>query len=302
MKKITYTWETLPSGLTVPIGRTTEMSDHVRTAFLAIKTKAKEVQAFYKASRVELAPNCDLAKLIENAKAYWEHWFTVHSDKLEMRMLFKTLHLDRIATDILLLKNVEEKEKYLRIFATGSLDFFRREKSKAKDFLWEIEVWARLSRRISSAKLQEPPDIVLDFDDSKIGIACKKLYSEKHFQNVMSQAVSQIADSFEFGIVAINIDDLHPAEALVKAPDRRRMTEFIQNLNGQFIQRNERHLRKYLSTGRLISAIVATNVLVDVAGERPRFNNASQWDIWTIPGLTQEKDKQLRRFYDVITR
>jgi hypothetical protein len=118
---------------------------------------------------------------------------------------------------------------------------------------------------------------------------------------VISQAVGLIADAFEFGIVAINIDDLHPAGMIVKAPNRRRMNEFIQSLNGQFIQRNERHFRKYLSTGRLISAIISTNVLVDVEAERPRFNNASQWDIWTIPGLGEEKDKQLRRFYDAIT-
>ena len=219
-----------------------------------------------------------------------------------MAMLFRTLHFDRIATNILLLKDIEGKEKYLRAFASGSLDFFKREKSPAKNLLWEIEVWAPLRRKFRSVNLEEPPDIVIHFDDAKIGIACKKLYSEKHVQNVLSQAVSQIADSFDFGIVAINIDDLHPPDKLVRASDRTGMNKFIQNLNEQFIKRHARHFRKYLSSGRLISAMVSTNVIVDVETERPRYNNASQWTIWTIPGLSAEKDSQLRRFAEIVTR
>jgi hypothetical protein len=196
MKKITHSWETLPSGLAVPIGTTTDISNHVKTPYLAIKTKAEEIEALYANSRVELPRSCELSNLIENAKLYWENWFTVQTDNLDMAMLFRMLHLDRIATDILLLKDVEGREKYLRTFASGSLDFFKREKSSAKDLLWEIEVWAQLRRKFSSVSLEEPPDIVMHVDDAKIGIACKKLYSEKHVQNVLSQAVAQIEDSF----------------------------------------------------------------------------------------------------------
>jgi hypothetical protein len=275
MKKITHSWETLPSGLAVPIGTTTDISNHVKTPYLAIKTKAEEIEALYANSRVELPRSCELSNLIENAKLYWENWFTVQTDNLDMAMLFRMLHLDRIATDILLLKDVEGREKYLRTFASGSLDFFKREKSSAKDLLWEIEVWAQLRRKFSSVSLEEPPDIVMHVDDAKIGIACKKLYSEKHVQNVLSQAVAQIEDSFDFGIVAINIDDLHPTGKLVRVSDATGMNDFVQRLNGQFIQTHERHLRKYLSSGRLISAIVSTNVVVDIESATPRFNNAS---------------------------
>jgi hypothetical protein len=219
-----------------------------------------------------------------------------------MRRLFETLHLDRIATAVLLLKDIEGKEKYLTAFASGNLDFFKRERSFTKDLLWEVEVWAQLYRKIPSVHLEEPPDIVIHFEDAKIGIACKKLYSEKHVQNVLSEAVHQIADAFEFGIVALNIDDLCPPDKLVKVPDRAGLDEFMQNLNGQFIQRHERHFRKYLSNGRLISALISTNVVVDIATEQVRFNNASQCDIWTIPGLPPTKEHQLSRFYDIVTR
>lgn len=301
MKTITRTWDTLPSGVIVPIANTTDVSNHEKTT-LSIKTKAQDVEALYANNHFDLPLNCDLKNLIENAKVYWDNWFTNKPEKLDMTMLFRTLHFDRVATDILLLKGVAGKEKYLKAFASGSLDFFDRKHSTAKDLLWEIEVWASLRRKFRFVDLEEPPDIVMKFEDAKVGIACKKLYSEKHVQNVLSQAVSQIADSFDFGIVAISIDDLHPADKLVKAPDTIRMRKFIQNLNGQFIQRHERHFRKYLSSGRLISAIISTNAVVDVENETTRFNNASEWLIWTIPGLSRDKDAQMQRFKEIVTR
>jgi hypothetical protein len=302
LKTTRHIWQTLQSGLIVPEGSITAISDHVKTPFLSIKTKAEELEALYSNSQIDLPRSCNLSKLIQNAKAYWEDWFTAQTDKLEMRRLFETLHLDRIATALLLLKDIEGKEKYLTAFASGNLDFFKREKSFTKDLLWEVEVWAQLYRKIPSVHLEEPPDIVIHFEDAKIGIACKKLYSEKHVQNVLSEAVHRIADAFEFGIVALNIDDLCPPDNLVKVPDRAGLDEFMQNLNGQFIQRHERHFRKYLSNGRLISALISTNVVVDIATEQVRFNNASQCDIWTIPGLPPTKEHQLSRFYDIVTR
>ena len=302
MKTTKHIWQTLQSDLIIPEGNITAISDHVKTPFLSIKTKAEELESLYSDSQIDLPPSCNLSKLIQNAKTYWEDWFTVQTDRLDIRRLFDTLHLDRIATNVLLLKHIKGREKYLTAFASGNLDFFKREKSLAKNLLWEVEVWAHLYRRISSVKLEEPPDIVIHFEDAKIGIACKKLYSEKHVQNVLSEAVHQIADSFEFGIVALNIDDLCPPDKLVKVPDRAALDEFMQNLNGQFIQTHERHLRKYLSSGRLISALISTNVIAEIATERVRFNNASQWDIWTIPGLPTTKDHQLGRFYDIVTQ
>jgi hypothetical protein len=302
MKTTKHIWQTLQSGLIIPEGNITAISDHVKTPFLSIKTKAEELEALYSDSQIDLPPSCNLSNLIQNAKAYWEEWFTIQTDNLDMRMLFETLHLDRIATAVLLLKDIEGKEKYLTAFASGNLDFFKREKSFAKNLLWEVEVWAQLYRKMPSVNLEEPPDIVIHFEDAKIGIACKKLYSEKHVQHVLSEAVHQIEDSFEFGIVALNIDDLCPPDKLVKVSDRAGLDKFMQNLNGQFIQRHERHLRKYLSSGRLISALISTNVVADIATEHVRFNNASQCDIWTIPGLPPTKHHQLGRFYHILMR
>lgn len=300
MKKIYELWHPSPSGILVPDGRVTDLQDRFRTTYLGVKSKAEEVEALYSANELTLPSNCDLAELIANAKILWERWFTNKTAELEMIRLFKLLHLDRIADAILALKDEPERVRYLKELSSGTIDFFKREMSHAKNILWELEVWSWLRRKLATVYLREPPDIVIEFSESRIGIACKKLYSEKHVQNVLSEAVHQIEETFDFGIVAVNLDDFTPADNVLKAPDSNKIAERLLKLNEDFIQRNERHFRRYLATGRLISAIVSTTVIADVANAKPQFNNASQWTIWAIPGLDEEKNRQLRSFYNAV--
>lgn len=155
-----------------------------------------------------------------------------------------------------------------------------------------------MKRKSFDATLEEPPDIVVRFGDSKIGIACKKLYSEGRVQNVLSQAGKQIKPSFDFGIIAVNIDDLIPDSQILKMPTDEMISQYLSDLNARFLNTHERHFRKYLVSGRVISVLVSTSVLADVYQARPRFNNAQQLIVWTIPGLPPDKDGQLRNFYD----
>ena len=300
MKKIQKLWHADPSGILLPGGSITDLQNRFKTTYLKAKSKAEEIESLYSNNGFTLPQNCDLADMIENSKILWERWFTNKDAGVERIMLFRLLQLDRIADAILALKEESGRARYLKELLSGTIDFFKREKSHAKNILWELEVWSALRRKLATVHLQEPPDIVIELNKSRIGIACKKLYSEKHVQNVLSEAVHQIEDTFEFGIVAVNLDDFTPENKVLKAPDAQGITETLLKLNSDFIQRHERHFRKYLSTGRLISAIVSTTVIADVANASPQFNNASQWTVWTIPGLDEKKSRQLRRFYSAV--
>lgn len=290
-------WETLPSGLTVPQGTESNFSTSSTQTYLQIKEEAIAVEKLYAESKVPLPESSDLAKLISEAKKLSDAWLLGNAHTLAMSVLFRAVLLDRINTAVLLLRDVEERSDYLRALTSGSLDLLDRQKSKAKDILWELELWSMLIRRSFDATLEEPPDIVVRFEDAKIGIACKKLYSERHVQNVLSQAVGQIESTFDFGIVAVCLDDLLPANRLLRTPTQDTMAQFISDLNARFLKSHERHFRKYLSSGRLISAFVSTGVLADVYGSRPQFHHARQSTIWTIPGLSMQKEKALSHFY-----
>jgi len=290
-------WHTTGSGLVVPGGISSELSLSSTQTVLQIKDKARAIEKLYNDNSLPLPPTCDLANLIDDAKALSDAWLMDSKDGTVERLRFRITFLDRIADAILPLSDVAERLKYLTILTSGNHDLQQHNRSFAKDILWELELWSILRRRSLNATLCEPPDITVVFENSTVGIACKKFYSENNVEKVLSEAVEQIEDKYDFGILAVNLDDLILPDQILKAPTQEAMGRSIGNLNVAFLHRHERHFRKYLASGRLLTALVSTSLLADTYNEKPGFNIARQVTIWAIPGLPQEKEKQLKRFY-----
>ena len=83
----------------------------------------------------------------------------------------------------------------------------------------------------------------------------------------------------------MNLDDLIPKDVLIKKRTFQEVSDDLHARNLSFFSRNEHHLQKYLSTSRIVAVVASTSVVADVVQERPKFNNFSQWTIWTIPNL-----------------
>jgi len=300
LKRAGQIWTPGPSDILVPTGTFIDSSSRSKSTFFQLKDRADAIEALYANSDVRLRLDSGLGGMIQNARDLWESWFLDNTSGQTYEMLFMAMHLDRIAEAILPLKGEQKQALYLRSLLSGTLDFFQRKPSYAKNAFWELEIWSRLRKKTKQVFLQEPPDIVVDFGDAHIGIACKKIYSERHVQNVLSEAVDQIEKISEFGIAAINIDELLPSKAILKSTSSRIVAERLHQHNAEFLHRHDRHFRKYLARGRLISAIISSSIISDVPNEKPRFNNAWQWTVWTISGLPEEHQLQLDRFYDIV--
>lgn len=293
-------WSQRDSGILIPVGQVSDAPTvRSRNNFLEIRTRAKEIEQIYSDAAVSLPETSDLGRLVRNAKELWEKWFLDGPERLTSEAFFFAIHLDRIADAVLPLRSITNSVDYLKALLSGSLNFFAREPSKAKDVLWELEVWSHLLRRNAHAHLEEP-DVIVNYDNSRIGIACKKLYSEKHVQNVLSEAVRQIERDFDFGIVALNLDEFLPKGVVLKMDSTNAVAERLLRANKLFLEKHERHFRKYLAKGRLLSAIVSTSILADVPSERPQFRNTYQWTNWTIRGLDARYQEPLNKFYGTV--
>jgi len=297
-KSVRPIWKNIGSGLIVPAGAVSNLTHSSTQTYLQIKEKALNIERLYAENSIPLLAPCNLASIIADAKALSDSWLLNQAKGQSTTRLFHAVHLDRIADAILALNQVPDRNKYLTALTTGNLDLLGRERSYAKDVLWELELWSTLKRKSFDVTLSEP-DIVVVFEDARIGIACKKLYSDKNVEKVLSQGVAQIAGSFDFGILAVNLDDLLPPNGYMEAPDQVTMGERIYDFNIKFLKAHERHFRKYLPTGRLIAALVSTCILANVSdGRRTRLTNAQQATVWAIPGLPFAKERQLIRFRD----
>lgn len=297
-KSIQSIWRPTPSGIVVSDGYITDLSDRSSQTFLQLKEKAIEVEKLYAECGVPIPSASDLAGLIADAKALSDAYFMNRTAELDHELLFRVFHLDRVADALLPIRAEETRVHYLSALTDGNLNLLGRRKSRAKDILWELEMWALLRRKSFDAHLKEPPDIVCFFGEARIGIACKKFYSEKHVQNVFSEGVRQIEADSDFGILAANLDDLVPESKILKMPTHSALREFIQQFNASFITAHERHFRKYLAAGRVLSALVSTSMIADIDNAKPRFNNARQHTIWANNVLPKPKHTQLRNFYN----
>lgn len=292
-------WHPTETGILMPSGSISEASNRKKTNLLHVKARAKEIEDLLAAAGVAMSPTCGLAQLIRNAQTVADRWFSDQTADSSMLDVFYALHLDRLADAILPLRNVPNREKYLNALTSGDLDCFSRQNSYAKNIFWELELWAILLRHCPSATLEDPPDIVLPLAGGTLAIACKKIYSENNVEKVLSEAVAQVETNFDVGVVALNLDELTPPETVLRVRNKAEMDRFLHKHTDEFIARHERHFRKYLSSGRLVSALVSVNVIAHVLEWKVQFNNARSSLAWTIPGLAAEKEALLKQFRDI---
>lgn len=277
-----------------------QASTQKSTSFLDVRAHARRVEELYATNNLLLSQNSSLGILIANAKALADREEAGRREESTMNDVFSSLHLERIAGSVLQLGELEGRERYLRSLMSGEMDFFVRSASHAKNIFWEVELFNTLLSRWPKTVLVDPPDITLEVDGGCIAIPCKKIYSEENFEKVLSNAVHQVERGFDAGIVAINIDDLTPAGTVLRAKSREEMNRFLANQTNAFIRRHQRHFRKYLAGGRLVSALVTLNVTVDILDGKPRFITAREMTFWTIPGLSAEKMALVEQVRDIV--
>ena len=104
---------------------------------------------------------------------------------------------------------------------------------------------------------------------------------------------------FDVGVVALSLDELTPRDTVLRVRNQMEMDRFLHKHTDEFLARHERHFRKYLSSGRLVSALVSVSVIAHVLNWKVQFNNARASVAWTIPGLAPKKESLLKQFRDI---
>jgi hypothetical protein len=265
-------------------------------SFLEGKEQAAAVKQMYLDAGIQLNPNCDLAKHIAAAGEVCDQWLCDKVRKIPVGSLFRGIQMDKITTSVLAAKGCPKIADHLRHLASGSLDVMDRRQTKAKSTLWELELHALLLARLVIAYLDEP-DIIAKLNDTVIGIACKKIYSHENVEKTLSVGVAQIEKVSEYGLLAINIDDLWPQNQLRASTSDEELGYSLTQENLEFLDRHDRHFRKYLSTGRVMGAMVASG---GIAYVKPSYQSARQFTTWTMPGLEPAKAKLIKELHEQI--
>lgn len=287
-------FEKAPSGLLVPVGLAADMWKYQSSTYAHIKGRAVQLLERFGAHSLDVRRSSSIQNLVRLASELSDAWLCNELHTVTFDHVLAMLQIDRIATAALGIPRASEAA-LLKDLLNGNLDLLKREQSKAKDTLWELELLRILTAHGIPAELREP-DILFSLSGPTLGLACKKIYSEGNVSKVVSKAVSQIERDAEFGIVALNVDDLLPADVLLKAETTEKMTNSLVDFVQGFMARHERHFRRYLQPGRAMAVLVSCSTIADLSDVKARFVNARQSVAWAIPGMTPENERQLDEF------
>lgn len=292
----------LASGIIVPASLMSGAKPATTTHFRDVRDEANQLEALYGSAAIALQTGSSIARYIASARLTYERWFAGSVRDITQQMLAETISLHRLCQAALGLQAHPKLGHYLERLLDGPLDLsIRATASPAKNALHELEIWSRLRQNGISAILEEP-DVTYEDASGKTGLACKKLYSEGHVQNVLSEAVSQLEATTGFGLVVIDLDELFldqlaPGNAL-KVDVRERSAGILDEFGFAFLRRHERHFLKYFSSNRISAAMVSITCVVHVVNprdgvEEPLFI-ATRWPTWTHPGLPDADKARVR--------
>jgi len=294
-------WTESASGLLLPDGAHSEILEHDVHTYAAVKAMAEEVKQLYSLHKISIPAQSNLNQLIEAAHQLSDSWILDKVDSISMPTLLRAFHIFRIAKAVLSLNAEPNIDLHLRKLISGDLSLLDRKQSAAKNFLWEIELFSTLKAHGVHPKFTEP-DLQISIHGSPISFACKKIYSEKNFAKTLSTAVAQIEKCKNNGVVAINIDELLPSQNFLNGNTHQSTNKILQEFNTRFINKHDFYLRKYLSSGRIISCIVSSSIIADVRDAPTRLNNVSQMTFWTIPALSPFRQSLVNEFYARLKR
>jgi hypothetical protein len=294
-------WQELDSGIVVPLGSLHQYTQFMRTSLPNLKAEAIRIEELYSRHKVRLSSQSALGRLIAIVKASSDRWILNEKSPNGMLDFFQTLHFGRVAEGLLTLEHVENPSEYLRRMLDGSLDFFERSKSVAKNTLWELSLFARLRARHQDVWLKDPPDICVQVGGTRVGIACKKVYSVRNLPKLLSEAVSQVGEESAFGVAALNIDECTPGQHLLKKSTSTEVFETLRAIKDRFIAEQQKLFSRYLAPGRIIAVLIDITVLADIPGSNPRFNNAFLSTIWSLTDPPVHLQGVAGRLYEVMT-
>lgn len=262
-------------------------------SYRQVAERSEAVRQELERRKIRLHRDSALGILLREAGALAKEW-DEGSTTGDIRRLMSAAHANRVAGAVLTIATQPEAEECLRRMAGNDMNLSQRAPSRGKDALWELDLLSFLRRRGLQAVLREP-DIVANFGVGDYPIACKKVYSEKGVEAQMRKGVQQLARFEGAGVVAFNIDDLVPADALMNSKTVQDASDFLAGLNKDFVDRHQRRLQRFVTEQRCDGILVAMTVLTDIAEGDSRFNNHLQVMLWTLEQASPSSRERVER-------
>jgi len=231
----------------------------VTSSYQLVSQRIQQVRDLFVARRVKFHRDSALAKMFRTAdklvKAVSEGNRTA-----PIKDVLAIAHANSIAEAILEVQFDAQAQLCLKRIAGDDMDLSQRNQSMGKDYFWELACLQLLRKHHFAATLNEP-DIVMDLDGLSYPVACKKIYSENGVGAQLKKGCEQLKKHGFGGLIAVNIDDLLPANFWLSNQNHEEAFRSLSDFNQQFIENHRAALRRYVAPGRADGVLVVTSGL-----------------------------------------
>lgn len=264
-----------------------QAKDVSRSSYIEISDRADQVRAIFENRGVRLHRDSSLGKILRAANQLSASWAKGERSG-SIHDILAAAHANRVAEAVIAAAGEPSALESLRRIAGNSMDLMGRALSQGKDHLWELELCAVLRRRGVSAELRDPPDLIAEVADFEMPIACKKVYSEKGVEAQVRKGVKQIEAHGAGGLVGLNIDDLLPADSILKQRDHASASAWLGGFAAEFIERHRVKLQRPIMQGRCDGILVSATCVCDLDEGAPRFTTVTDTTLWSLQTLKPE--------------
>lgn len=263
-----------------------------------------KLRELFEQRNIKISELSALSKLLKQATTLSEEW-RQGSGANHTRTLVDSGHANRIIQAVISGASDPGSLECMKRIANKDVDLSQRVSSQGKDALWELEFLAMLKSKGVKAYLSEP-DIVANFLFDDCSIACKKVYSDagRAVESQVRSGVKQIERSGRPGMVALNIDDLVPADVLFKAKTTDAAMDVLADLVRAFLDRHQMRLQRFVKDGRIDGILISVTVPSDIEMSSPTFNQLVQMTLWSLETASidaRARIGQMRGFFKDIT-
>lgn len=268
--------------------------DEMRTLCLDLKSELKKRGISYHS-------NSALGRVLKSVEHLARDWENGERSGY-IRDVINASYARRIADACIAASTDPGANECLRRVILKNTNLAERVSSQGKDALWELELGYMLKRRGVPVQHIDPPDLMCTLDFGDYPIACKKIYSEKGVEAQVRKGAQQLHEHGLPGLVALNLDDLVPADSVLQSPTFDSAMDFLHSFNSDFIRRNQLKIQRFLKDGRCDGIMIYTSAFADVKESERRFNSVSTTTLWTIETVSPqawERIRSMRKIFEM---
>ncbi|MGE8454444.1 MAG: hypothetical protein ACN6OP_28305 [Pseudomonadales bacterium] len=98
----------------------------------------------------------------------------------------------------------------------------------------------------------------------------------------MRKGARQLLPFQGHGLIALNLDDLAPAETLLRSESKDTASAYLDQFNLNFVERHLRVLQRFVMDGKCDGILVSTTTPSDIQRSQTRLNTFTQTALWTL--------------------